>query len=141
MAKCDNKLPSFRVRMHLPASSFRRHRDHTFEVKGETEFDVWGRLMLETLRQMGYGNDPNFQLGFWFDTLNTTPPEMRQALAHGIIRGLGMVVEDNEEGNGINFKFTTKYDPLVGDKETESGLVIPQAGGVRNPDIVLPGQE
>ena len=136
MKKCTNRQPTFRTTMHVPATSWHPHFDKAFTINKPTEFEAWAHTMRDTLLQLTGGN-LRLMVGYWADALNTLPKEARVALVTAIAQGLGLQISPVEdEPNAIKVDLVQRYDPLVGDKKTESGLVVPS--GVKS-DLILPG--
>ncbi len=135
--KCEHQLPTARIRIHSPRTIWHPHKDTTFTVKEETDFGLWAAMLKDGLINMGYTGSAftPFQLGFFLTAMNSLPEDVRRALAHGILRGLGPVVTEEEEG--IRFELKQLYDPLVGERETPSGLILP--GNEIAGTIILPG--
>lgn len=137
MKKCTNQNPTIRVSMHVPATDWHPHLDKTFSVKKPTEFEAWAHLMKDTLMHLTAGN-LRLMVGYWGDALNTLPKEARTALITVIAQGLGLQIRSvPDQKDTVEVKLVPRYDPLVGDKKTESGLVLP-GGGTGQSDLILP---
>ena len=137
MKKCEKQQPTMRVSMHVPATDWHPHFDKTFVVKKPTEFEAWAHTMRDTLLQLTGGN-LRLMVGYWGDALNTLPNEARTALITVLAQGLGLQIQKVEgKDDTIEIGLVQRYDPLVGDKKTESGLVLPGAGAGKA-DLILP---
>lgn len=136
--KCINQQPTFRIKMHVPATSWHPHRDEVIEVKKPTEWEAWAFTIREMLQVLTGGSAPLI-LGYLLDLINKLPPDMRTACITGIAQGLGLEIKPAEEENTIAVNLVQRYDPLVGDKKTEGGLVLPREGQANQ--LVLPGQQ
>jgi hypothetical protein len=136
---CTNKHPNARLRIHTPAGPLHSHRDNTFTLTGASDFELWRAVMKATMATLGHP-DENFQMGFWLDIINGLPFEVRKALVHGIQHGFGMVIRDVERSGDqqqVMLAWEQRFDPLVGDRKTPSGLVLPGGSG-QGGTLVLP---
>lgn len=136
--RCEKQQPTFRVKFHVPATTWHPHTDRVIEVKKPTEWEAWAHTIRETLAVLT-GGSPPLILGYMLDLINQLPADMRTGLITGIAQGLGLDIRPGEEPNTIVVTLVPRYDPLVGDKKTESGLVLPQEG--QGAGLVLPGQQ
>ncbi len=137
--KCEHKRPTIKVTMHVPATSWHPHMDKVLEVKAETEFQTWALAMRDSLLALTHEN-LRLMVGYWGDALNSLPTEARTALITVIAQGLGLSIKAAEGvPDTIEISLVPRYEPLVGEKKTESGLVIPK--NPENPDLILPGDE
>ena len=139
---CTNQQPTVRVRIHSPAAVWHGHQDSTFTVKKSSDFAAWAAVLEGMLTHQGYVGKAYvpFQIGFFLTAMNSLPDDVRRALAHGIMRGLGPVVEEEEDEDGnprIRFELKQVFNPLVGEQETPSGLILPDGPGTEA--IVTPG--
>jgi hypothetical protein len=122
--------------MHIPATPWHPHNDRVFEVKKPTEFEAWAYTVRDMLTELTQGN-LRLMIGYWADALNVLPPDVRKVIITAMAQGLGLQINTVEDTpDTIEVKLVQRYDPLVGDKKTESGLVVPQ-----KPDsaLILPG--
>lgn len=134
--KCEKRLPTFRINMHMPATSWHPHRDKTFEVKRDTEWEAWAYTMRDILQELTQGN-LRLMVGFWGDALNVLPPEARTALLTVIAKGYGLQIKTAADApDTIEIGLVQRYQPLVGEKKTPAGLVVPPEG---KSGLVLPG--
>ena len=126
MKKCEKQKPSFRIKIHSPANYINNHVDKVVNVKGDTDWEAWARMVGASLEALGYNND-RFIVGFLLDLINTLPEDFRLAIGRGIVEGRGLNIEiKNEEGGQVlEASLPQKYEPLAGPKETKSGLIIP----------------
>lgn len=139
--KCLNKPPTFRVNMHLPATNWHPHKDETFQIKNPTEWEAWAYMMRATLMELTHGN-LRLMVGYWADAMNVLPVEARTALIHAIAKGLGLQIKPVEDvPDSIEVNLVQRYDPLMGDKTTESGLVLPGGKPGGGSKLVLPGSQ
>ena len=135
--KCEHTQPTFRVTMHLPATSWHTHADKTFQVKQPTEFEAWAHLVRSLLMTVTQGNVP-FMLGYLGDLLNTLDSDMRTALLTIITKGFGLEIKEAEDTpHTIEVGLVPRYPPLVEKEESTSGLVVPES---RETGLVLPGE-
>lgn len=127
MKKCENKNPTFRLKVHSPANYIHPHVDKVITVKGENDWETWARLIGSSLEALGYNSD-RFIVGFLLDLINTLPEDFRLAIGKGIVEGRGLNIEIKQEEGGPVLEATLpqKYEPLVGERKTESGLIIPK---------------
>jgi hypothetical protein len=124
--------------MHVPATSWHPHADKTFEVKKPTEWEAWAHAMRAIVLELSHGN-ARLMLGYWSDALNVLPPEVRKALIQAIAAGYGLQIAPAEDDpKTIEISLVQRYEPLVGEKKTESGIVLPKTPGSK---LVLPGQK
>jgi hypothetical protein len=127
--KCERQQPTFRVNMHLPATSWHPHTDKTFQVKGKTEFEAWAFTMRDILVALTHRNQ-RLMVGYWADVLNALPSDIRRTLVAVIAQGLGLDIRPApDDPQTIEIHLVPRYEALVGDQKTESGLVIPGKGG------------
>lgn len=134
--KCTNRQPTFRINMHVPATSWHPHVDRTLEAKAPTEFEAWALAQRKMLMELTQGN-LRLMIGYWGDALNVLPPDVRAALIPVLARGLGLNIQQaGDDPNVIEVSLVQRYEPLVGEKQTPSGLVVPKEGAS---DLVLPG--
>jgi hypothetical protein len=125
--------------MHVPATNWHPHSDKTFEAKAPTEFEAWALAQRQTLMELTHGN-LRLMVGYWSDAINVLPPDVRTALLSCIAQGLGLQIAPVEDApDTIEISMVKRYDPLIGDKTTKSGLVVPQ--GAEAPDLILPGDK
>ncbi|KKN32417.1 hypothetical protein LCGC14_0814050 [marine sediment metagenome] len=129
--KCEHKTPTFRLKMHTPATSWHPHEDKVIESKKDTEWEAWACMVRDSLAILAH-NQPQLMVGYWLDALNALPPELRRTLAIGIAQGLGLQIKTIEDG--IEVGLVPRYPPLVPEK-SKSGLVTPQGGGSK---LILP---
>ncbi len=134
--KCLNKKPTFVARMHMPATAWHPHRDKSFHISADTEWEAWATFMAEVVRDLTNKN-PRLMVGYWLDALNVLPPDVRHALVTGIIQGLGLDMSVSEAGTELVIKLLQRYDPLAGEKRTEQGLVVPTTPASKG--LILPG--
>lgn len=136
--KCENKQATIKVKIHVPATSWHPHMDKTLEVKAETEFQAWALAMRDSLLALTHQN-MRLMVGYWGDALNSLPADVRTALIDVIARGLGLSIKTaKDQPDVIEIDLVPRYDPLVGEKKTESGLVLPKTP---KSALLLPGQE
>lgn len=138
MAKeCQNQQPSFRVAIHTPAASWHPHWDKVVHVKAATEWEAWSQFMLQVLSLIAGGN-ARLMVGYWLDALNSSPPNLRAALVTGIIQGLGLQIEPDENDPAtIVVNVVRRYEPLVEvEQKTKSGVVLPKKP---TEELLLPG--
>ena len=136
--KCENKQATIKVTMHIPATNWHPHMDKVLEVKAETEFQAWALAMRDSLLALTHQN-MRLMVGYWGDALNSLPDDVRRALIEVIVRGLGLSIKPAKDTpNAIDIDLVPRYAPLIGDKKTESGLVIPKSPGS---DLLLPGMK
>lgn len=136
--KCTNQQANARVRLHSPDLGWRRHVDRTLEVRGPTDYDMWAVLCIDVLRSMGYVQTP-LVVGFLLEMLNRLPDETRELIAAGVIGGWGMVIEETDEEHAIAVRNVQRYEPIMGERRTESGLILPDKAPTR-PKLIIPGQ-
>jgi hypothetical protein len=126
--------------MHVPATSWHPHHDQTIEVKRPTEWEAWAHMMRATLMELVHGNT-RLMVGYWADAMNVLPPEVRKALIQTIALGFGLqIAPAKDDPNSIEITLIQRYEPVVGEKKTESGLVVPKGPGEAT-QLVLPGQQ
>ena len=136
--KCENRLPTFRINMHVPATSWHAHYDRNLQVKQPTEFEAWAHAMRAILMELTQGN-LRLMIGYWGDAMNVLPPDARTTLLQVIAGGYGLqikLVDDDPET--IEVSLVQRYDPLIGEKKTESGLILPGKPGASK--LVLPNE-
>lgn len=135
--KCTEQLPTFRVNMHSPATAWHPHQDNIFTMKKPTDWEAWAHTMREILVQLTAGNG-RLMVGYWLDAMNILPPNVRAALLAGIAQGLGLEIKSVEgETDTIEVNLVPRYPPLVGEKKTPGGLVVPQSDTA---GLAVPGQ-
>lgn len=135
---CEKQQPTYRVRMHIPANAWHQHTDKTFTVKNATEWGAWAELMGQTLQALAH-NNARLSVGYWLDAINFLPDNFRKAIVMGIGQGKGLEIAPvPDEPQTVTVNLVDRYEPLIGDKQTKSGLVIPQGAGTKA-EILLPG--
>ena len=134
--KCLNKEPTFVARLHVPETAWHPHRDQSFHVSEETEWEAWAKFMAEVVRDLANKN-PRLMVGYWLDALNVLPIDVRQSIVTGIIQGLGLDISVSEAGTELVVQLLQRYDPLTGEKRTQQGLVVPVTP--KSTGLILPG--
>ncbi len=141
MAKCDNKQPSIRIKLHIPATDWHPHMDKVLNSSAETEYEAWAKAMVTLLNELAHGN-MRLMTGYWGDALNTLPVEIRKALIEVIGRGLGLQISKVEgKEDTIEVELVERYEPLVPTRPrppAPNELVVPTPP--KASDLVLPGQ-
>ena len=132
--KCENAQPTFRVKIHLPATSWHPHYDKVINTKAPTEFEAWAATMVKILAELTHEN-ARLMVGYWADALNVLPLEMRKALVQVLLQGLGISIKPGPEPDTIEVDLVQKYPPLVEQPPRQDELVVPKPGA-----LVLPGQ-
>ena len=132
--KCENAQPTFRVKMHIPATSWHPHTDKVINTKAPTEFEAWASTVVKILAEPTHEN-PRLMVGYWGDALNVLPVEMRKALVQVLIQGLGISIEPGPEPDSIKVDMVQRYPPLVERPPRQDELVTPKSG------LVLPGEK
>ena len=133
--KCTNAQPTFRVKIHLPATSWHPHVDKVINTQAPTEFEASAAPMVKVLAELTHEN-ARLMVGYWADALNVLPLEYRKALVQVLTQGLGISIEPGEEPDSIKVDMVPKYPPLVEQPPRQDELVVPKSGG-----LVLPGQK
>ena len=134
--KCENKQATIKVTMHIPATTWHPHMDKVLEAKADTEFQAWALAMRDSLLALTHQN-MRLMIGYWGDALNSLPNDARLALINVIARGLGLSIKPTEGvENTIDIDLVPRYEPLIGDKQTASGIVVPK--NVES-DLIVPG--
>ncbi len=130
---CANQQPTAYVRVHTPETlPIHPHRDATFTVKKETDYEVWSEVCQKLMASMGIVHAP-LVIGFLLDFLNTLPIELRRILASGIVLGLGCKVTEEKDG-AVRVEQRQRYEPLMLPSEgRHARLVVPT-----RPKLVLP---
>ncbi len=126
MKKCEHQQTTFRLKIHTPATVLHHHIDKVIQIKEKTDWEAWAHLISESLQAMGYTND-RFIIGFLLDLINSLPVELRLAIGQGIVEGRGLEIKSvqDEEGIAIEASLPQRYEPLAGERKTESGLILP----------------
>lgn len=136
--KCIEQQPTFRVNMHSPATAWHPHQDNTFTMKKPTEWEAWAHTMREILVHLTAGNG-RLMVGYWLDAINVLPPNIRAALLGGIAQGLGLEIKSVEgETDTVEINLVPRYPPLVTNKPSPGGLVVPEPSPS---ELVIPGQQ
>lgn len=136
MKKCAQQQPNARVRLHSPNNGWRRHLDHTFNIRGDTDFDLFAGVIIETLKGLGYSgpNATPLLIGFFADVVNRLPVDVRKTIAVAILEGWGTEVEPDADDKGIIVRNVQRYEPVVkadtppGFEKAAEGLVVPKEG-------------
>ncbi len=132
--KCENAQPTFRVKMHVPATDWHPHEDKVFNVKAPTEFEAWAATMVKILAELTHEN-ARLMVGYWGDALNVLPIDMRKALMQVLQQGLGISIKKGAEPDTIEVNLEPKYQPLVEQPPRQDELLVPKPGA-----LILPGQ-
>ena len=134
--KCINAQPTFRMKMHIPATDWHPHYDKVINVKQPTEFQAWAVVMSKVLEELTGGN-ARLMVGYWGDVLNTLPDEFRKALVQVLTQGLGLSIKTGEEPDTVEVDMVTRYPPLVEQPPQAGELVVPKP---KASGLVFPGQ-
>lgn len=120
------------IKAHLPVDP--PWRDTARNVRRTTissgPMEVWRNAIVDMASVLGFGGDPAFFIGLMLETINPWPPEIRSAMAHGIINGLGMtLMEDNGGISGsLDPKFPTLTPPDIETPGVPEGMVALSSG-------------
>ena len=68
-----------------------RLRDVEFDVRAPTDYELWSRLLSQTLIRMGYA-PLDMMLGFLADLINSMGEERRKTMTAFIVQGLGLQI-------------------------------------------------
>lgn len=132
---CENAQPTFRVKLHIPATSWHPHYDKIINTKAPTEFEAWAATMVKILAELTHEN-ARLMVGYWGDALNVLPLEMRKALVQVITQGLGLSIQSIEDmPDSIQVDLIERYPPLVERPPRPDELVTPKSG------LVIPGEK
>ena len=136
--KCEKRKPSIKVTMHVPATNWHGHFDKVLNTKAETEYQCWAEAMRASLIELTHGN-LRLMVGYWGDALNLLPEDVRMTLVTVIVKGLGLSIKTTEDvEDSIEVDLVPRYEPLAGERMTESGIHLPPKPG-ENVDLILPG--
>lgn len=132
--KCEKKLATIKVNIHLPATDWHPHVDKVLESKDETEWGAWASSVLTTLGEICH-NNARLMLGYWGDVLNSMPVEYRKALVNVIVQGLGIEIKKAEQPDSIEVNLVPRYPPLAQQQPEPGQLVVAK----QNTDLIVPG--
>jgi hypothetical protein len=122
-----------KLNVHLPAHKPWREENVNLKriIEGSDPFEFLIGTITDTIGVLGMQGDPNLLIGLFLNIINPAPASLRQAIAGGIYRGMGMKIETGANGEILG-SIEEKFPPLKkdiaipnGEKRTESGIIIP----------------
>lgn len=127
--------PVFASSFHLPKNSWHEHRDWGGSVEEATEFQAFAAMTMNTLMELSGGSN-RLVIGYLGDMLNTLPKNLRLAMVHVIMNGLGLDIKSaTDELNTIEVNLVQRYEVLTPPDQRPVQLVTP-GGGVGNAELI-----